>query len=142
MSTLNDKKAKSKELLESYKKEKKYELIKEAIDLDDTNIDIIDPYLSTLEEKNRHIFSEQFSKYKVALPQNILSKYSTNSQLRTQKCLFYSLIFTINKYQSDLKKIITILKANFCDDNYLSLKFNQAITAENMNLFYYNVILQ
>ena len=49
MSVLDNKKRKSKELLESYKKSKNISLIKEAILLDDTNPEIIFPYLSNLE---------------------------------------------------------------------------------------------
>ena len=45
----------------------------------------------------------------------------------------------INK-KFTIEKIIDLLKKNFGDESYLSHKFNQPITKENLNLFYYNII--
>ena len=141
MSVLVNKKQKSKELLESYKKSKNISLIKEAILLDDTNPEIIFPYLSNLEkEKNRYAFSREFSKYKLALPKKLLLELTPNVKILSQKALFFSMIITMINEKYSVKEIINLLKKNFGDDRYLSHKFNQPITVENLNLFYYNII--
>ena len=140
MSCFDIQKEKAKTLLEDYRKEKKESLIYEAIALDDTNPNIIYEYLKILEGKNRYKFSDEFSKYKIALPNDLLLKFSTIEF--TQKSLFFNMLYiiaSINK--NNPKNIVSFLKKKFGNKKYLSHTFRQPITIENINLFYYSVIV-
>ena len=140
MSSLKNKKEKSKNLLEAFRKERKESLIFEAIALDDTNPDIIYEYLNVLEKKDKRKFLDEFSKYKVALPTNLLLKFDEKEL--TQQTLFFNMIFIIlstSKYSQE--DIIALLKKKFGNSKYLSYVFNQPISIENLNLFYYCIIV-
>ena len=141
MSCFDNRKQEAKTLLEKYTKEREDSFIYKAIDLDDTNPSIIYEYLKILEKNNRHKFSDEFSKYKIALPKNLLSKFS--SAILTQKSLFFSMltiIISVNKKGPE--NVVALLKKNFGESEYLSHTFSQPITIENLNLFYYSVIVK
>jgi len=140
MSCFNNKKEKGKNLLEAYRKEQKESLIFEAIALDNTNPNIIYEYLNIIEQRDRQKFSDEFSKYKVALPKELLLKFS--SKEFTQKSLFFGMLsILLSTKKNSPEKIVSLLKKIFGNPKYLSHAFNQPISIENINLFYYSVIV-
>ena len=138
MSCFDILKEKAKTLLEEYRQVKNRSLIYEAIALDDTNPNIIYEYLKILERGDRYIFSDAFSKYKIALPKDLLLKF-TDGEF-TQKLLLFNILHIIAS-NNNFKNIVSFLKKKFGNKNYLSHTFRQPITIDNINLFYYSIIV-
>ena len=134
------KKEEAKKLLDAYKKEGKENLINEAINLDDTNPDIVFEYLDNLRNKDRYKFDQKFSKYKLVLPQDLLSKFSEIEKCQKAR-FFYMLLILLSSNKLKIENIVKLLKKHFGNSKYLSYKFNQPITVENLNLFYYSIIV-